>query len=72
MTAADNTHVNRPPPICKVKYPGRMSRSATRRTLLNESEPGPSAGKGAFLMLGYCKHCQQRVPAESVQMGTLN
>lgn len=36
-----------------------------RIVLLNESEPGPSAGRGAFLMEGYCKPEQVNLGSSS-------
>lgn len=47
-------HVLMPPPTLKVKYSGMPPSRANRMLLLKLSLPGPSAGRGAFLMVGYC------------------
>lgn len=47
------SHVIKPPLSCHAKYPGMKARSVKRKRLLNVSLPGPSAGRGAFLMDAY-------------------
>jgi hypothetical protein len=43
-----------PPPIFHEKYVGTTVMRETRRMLEKLSLPGPSAGRGAFLIAGYC------------------
>jgi hypothetical protein len=42
-----------PPPSFHEKYVGTNPRREKRTRLEKLSEPGPSAGRGAFLMAGY-------------------
>ena len=43
-----------PPPIFHEKYHGISVTRERRRMLEKLSLPGPSAGRGAFLIAGYC------------------
>jgi hypothetical protein len=50
---AKKMKVLRPPPTFHLSQKGTPNRRENRILLLKESEPGPSAGRGAFLMEGY-------------------
>lgn len=52
---AKSSHVKNPPLTRQVKYAGIPARSEKSRVLLKVSLPGPSAGRGAFLIAGYCE-----------------
>jgi hypothetical protein len=43
-----------PPPTFHEKYVGTSAMREKRRMLEKLSLPGPSAGRGAFLIAGYC------------------
>lgn len=47
-----------PPPTFHEKYVGTMARRENRSRLEKFSPPGPSAGRGAFLIAGYCTEYQ--------------
>jgi hypothetical protein len=51
---AKKSVVKRPPPTFLAMYHGITVRMKKRRTFEKLSLPGPSAGRGAFLMAGYC------------------
>lgn len=42
-----------PPPIFQEKYVGMKAMRENRTRLEKLSDPGPSAGRGAFLIAGY-------------------
>jgi len=46
--------VKRPPLTFLAMYHGITTRMEKRRTFEKLSLPGPSAGRGAFFMAGYC------------------
>lgn len=52
MKRAKKIVVFRPPPIFQAVYAGTMNSSENRAMLEKLSEPGPSAGRGAFLIAG--------------------
>src|SRR3954464_7862636 len=43
-----------PPPSWRARYQGTMASNENNRILLNDSLPAASAGRGAFLIAGYC------------------
>lgn len=50
---AKNNQVQYPPPTLRARKAGTIARRENKRALEKLSEPAPSAGKGAFLMVGY-------------------
>ena len=52
---AKNNHVFQPPPTFQDKYKGMSAKREMRRRLEKLSLPAASAGRGAFLIEGYCK-----------------
>jgi len=50
---AKKSVVKKPPPTFLAMYHGVIARREKRRTFEKLSLPGPSAGRGAFLMAGY-------------------
>ena len=48
------TVVKRPPPILYDMYPGTRMSAVKSSPLEKLSDPGPSAGRGAFLIEEYC------------------
>jgi hypothetical protein len=49
------TEVLNPPPIFQERYVGVIVIREKRRRFEKVSLPGPSAGRGAFLIAGYCQ-----------------
>jgi len=54
---AKKTQVFQPPPTFHEKYNGTKARREKRRRFEKLSLPAASAGRGAFLIAGYCKEC---------------
>lgn len=53
VNRAKNSQVQDPPPTLRARKAGTIARRENKRALEKLSEPAPSAGKGAFLMVGY-------------------
>lgn len=53
VNRAKNNQVQHPPPTLRARKAGTIARRDNKRALEKLSEPAPSAGKGAFLMVGY-------------------
>jgi hypothetical protein len=72
-TRARKTHVLKPMPQLHVMYAGTPTSSEMRNLLLNESRPEPSAGRGAFAIVGYCgAACQLTLNAQWLAGCSLN
>jgi len=52
---AKKIDVQRPPPTLRASHTGTMNRRVNRAMLEKCSLEGPSAGRGAFLIAGYCE-----------------
>jgi hypothetical protein len=61
-------HVFNPPPSFQVKYSGTPPRREKRSVLLKLSLPGPSAGRGAFFIAGYCVENKISAPEHQLVM----
>lgn len=53
VNKAKKSQVKSPPPNLRAKKPGTIARRENNKALEKLSEPAPSAGNGAFLMVGY-------------------
>lgn len=53
VNRAKNNQVQYPPPTLRARKAGTITRRDNKSVLEKLSEPAPSAGKGAFLMVGY-------------------
>jgi hypothetical protein len=51
------SHVQKPPFSCQAHHAGMPARRRKRTRLLKLLAPAASAGRGAFLIAGYCDRC---------------